>query len=77
MDGGWLWGGFADLAFLNSHFGEWWKVEETVVVLSVSLPIPLSLLLALFSTTSSCQDSWKLQDIWLRKGSVLIKYPDR
>lgn len=24
---------------VNSHFGEWWKVEETVVVLSVSLDI--------------------------------------
>lgn len=31
---------------VNSHFGEWWKVEETVVVLSVSLIsyIPLSAL---------------------------------
>lgn len=24
---------------VKSHFGEWWKVEETVVVLSVSLDI--------------------------------------
>lgn len=30
--------------FEAHHFGEWWKVEECVVVLSVSLPVPTPML---------------------------------